>query len=118
VSVLGGGTHPAVSGHYRSRTERVYLPRRAVQIKKSSTKEQVKVAKMEPAALLRTLALISDVNVCSAIFSAESDDGSQWRTRAAADLHTTLVLEREAPDFSTDAGNSALIIKRNLRCAL
>jgi hypothetical protein len=69
------------------------------------------VAKMEPAALLRTLALISDVNVCSAIFSAESDDGSQWRTRAAADLHTTLVLEREAPDFSTDAGNSALIIK-------
>jgi hypothetical protein len=26
-------------------------------------------------------------------------------------LHTTLVLEREAPDFSTDAGNSALIVE-------
>jgi hypothetical protein len=27
--------HPAVSGHYRFRTERVYLPRRAVQMKKN-----------------------------------------------------------------------------------
>jgi hypothetical protein len=29
--------------------------------------------------------------------------------------HTTLVLELRQPDFSTDAGNSALISKRNLR---
>jgi len=42
---------------------------------------------------------------------AEPDHGSRWETRAAADLHTTLVLEREAPDFSTDAGNSALIVE-------
>jgi hypothetical protein len=54
---FGGGTHPAASGHYRFRTERVYLPRHAVQTKKSSTTERVKLAKMEPAALLRTLAL-------------------------------------------------------------
>jgi len=31
---FGGGTHPAASGHYRFRTERVYLPRHAVQTKK------------------------------------------------------------------------------------
>jgi hypothetical protein len=53
---FGGGTPPAASGHYRFRTERVYLPRHAVQAKKSSTNERVKLAKMEPAALLRTLA--------------------------------------------------------------
>jgi len=29
---LEGDAHSAVSGHYRFRTERVYLPRRAVQI--------------------------------------------------------------------------------------
>jgi hypothetical protein len=39
------------------------------------------------------------------------DDGPHGGTGAAADLHTTLVLERDAPDFSTDAGNSALIVK-------
>jgi hypothetical protein len=38
---FGGGTHPAASGHYRFRTERVYLPRHAVQTKKSSTNERV-----------------------------------------------------------------------------
>jgi hypothetical protein len=30
------------AGHYRFRTERVYLPRRPVQMKKSSTNERVK----------------------------------------------------------------------------
>jgi hypothetical protein len=53
--VLWGGTHPAASEHYRFRTKRVYLPRHLVQTKKSSTSERVKLAKMEPAALLRTL---------------------------------------------------------------
>jgi hypothetical protein len=53
---FGGGTHPAAAGHYRFRTERVYLPRHTVQTKKSSATERVKLAKMEPAALLRTLA--------------------------------------------------------------
>src|SRR5260370_13311973 len=32
-------------------------------------------------------------------------------TPAASDLHTTLVLERDTADFSTEAGNSALILK-------
>jgi hypothetical protein len=32
------------------------------------------------------------------------------KTLAVADLHATLVLEPEAPDFSTEAGNSALIV--------
>jgi hypothetical protein len=32
---FGGGTHPAAAGHYRFRTERVYLPRHTVQTKKS-----------------------------------------------------------------------------------
>jgi hypothetical protein len=31
--------------------------------------------------------------------------------RSAVDLNTTLVLDRELPVFSTDAGNSALIFK-------
>jgi hypothetical protein len=111
LRVFGGGTHPAISGHYRFRTERVYLPRGAVQIKKSSTNERVKLAKLEPAALLRTLALLSDIDVCSAIFLAEPMMVRKWASRAASDLHTTLVLERKPPDFSTDAGNSALIVK-------
>jgi len=63
-----GGTHPAMSGHYRFRTERVYLRRGAVQIKKSSTNERVKLAKLEPAAPLRTLALVSDI-MCAAQYS-------------------------------------------------
>jgi hypothetical protein len=37
-----GGTHPALSRHYRFRTERVYLPRGTVQIKKSWSNERVK----------------------------------------------------------------------------
>jgi len=32
-------------------------------------------------------------------------------TLALADLYATLVLEAQARDFSTDAGNSALIVK-------
>jgi len=63
-----GGTHPAISGHYRFGTKRVYLPRGAVQIKKISTNERVMLAKLEPAALLRTLALISDI-MCAAQYS-------------------------------------------------
>jgi hypothetical protein len=97
--------------HYRFRTERVYLRRGAVQIKKSSTNERVKLAKLEPAAPLRTLALISDI-MCAAQYSLPNAmQGRKWASRAASDLHTTLVLEREPPDFSTDAGNSALIVK-------
>jgi hypothetical protein len=37
------------------------------------------------------------------------------RTLAAANLHPTLVAGTLQPDFSTDAANSALISKRNLR---
>jgi hypothetical protein len=51
---LEGGTHPAECGHYRFRTEQVYLPRRAIQMKKRPTNERVKLTKMEPAAQLRT----------------------------------------------------------------
>jgi hypothetical protein len=41
------------------------------------------------------------------------DDGFVNRgVRTAADLNTTLVLDRDLPVFSTDAGNSALIFKR------
>jgi hypothetical protein len=109
--VFAGGAHPAIPGHYRFRTERVYLPRGAIRVKKSSANKRVRLAKLEPAALLRTLALISDITVCSAIFVAERNEGRKWTSRAASDLHTTLVLEREPPDFSTDAGNSALIVK-------
>jgi hypothetical protein len=33
---------------------------------------------------------------------------------SAADLSTTLVLQAEPPDFSTDAGNSALIVNNEV----
>jgi hypothetical protein len=36
------------------------------------------------------------------------------RQSAAADLSTTLVLRVAAPDFSTDAGNSALIVNNEV----
>jgi hypothetical protein len=68
LRVFAGGTHPVISGHYRFRTKRVYLPRGAAQVKKSSTNERVKLATLEPAALLRTLALISDI-MCAAQYS-------------------------------------------------
>jgi len=73
--------HPAVSGHYRFRTERVYLRRGTIRTKKSSANEQVKLAMMEPAALLHTLASLPDIDVCSAIFLAEPDNGLQWGLR-------------------------------------
>src|SRR6266550_3108602 len=40
------------------------------------------------------------------------------RIRPAASLSTTLVLHRQAPDFSTDAGNSALIAATKSRTAV
>jgi len=52
---LEGGRHSAGSGHYRFHTKRVYLPRRPVPMKKSLTSERVKLAKLEPAALLHSL---------------------------------------------------------------
>jgi hypothetical protein len=50
--------------------------------------------------------------VCSAIFFV-CDGGA--RDLAAVNLNTTFVLELDQPDFSTDAGNSALISQQNLR---
>jgi hypothetical protein len=85
LRVFAGGMHPAISGHYRFRTERVYLPRGAVQIKKSSTNERVKLAKLEPAALLRTLALISDI-MCAAQYSLPNAMRvRKWASRVASD---------------------------------
>ena len=40
-----------------------------------------------------------------------------WGSLCYDNLHTTLVLEPDQPDFSTDASNSALILKSNLRTA-
>jgi len=53
VGVLEGGRH-AGSGHYRFHTKRVYLPCRPVPMKKSLTNARVKLAKLEPAALLHS----------------------------------------------------------------
>jgi hypothetical protein len=87
----GGGTHPAASGHYRFRTERVYLPRHAVQTKKSSTNERVKLAKMDLRRYCAPLRNIRQRCVQRNIVVGP-DDGSHGRTGAAAKLHTTLVL--------------------------
>jgi hypothetical protein len=58
--------------------------------------------------------------VCGAVFFSDPEqaDCARWlRDRCGltenspgTGLSTTLVLEQEAPDFSTDAGNSALIV--------
>jgi hypothetical protein len=66
--------------------------------------------------------------VCSAVFflklargQLRHGDFTIGRTRMnrpAAGLGTTLVLDRQAPDFSTDAGNSALIATTKSRTAL
>jgi hypothetical protein len=54
MGVFGGEQASCRVGPYRFRTERVYLPPRPVRMKKCSTNERVKVAELEPAALLRT----------------------------------------------------------------
>jgi hypothetical protein len=53
--------------------------------------------------------------VCGAIYFLHERDrglrnGTQEQEFTATNLHTTLVLEPQAPDFSTDAGNSDLIV--------
>jgi hypothetical protein len=53
-------------------------------------------AKTGVATQSRIVPLVPDIKVCIAIL---------------AGLHTTLVLEADTRDFSTDAGNSALIVK-------
>jgi hypothetical protein len=73
---LEGGTYPAEPGHYRFRTERVYLPRRPVQMKKTSTNERVKLAKVEPAALLRTSGPHTVKAMCAAQYFRPTGNGS------------------------------------------
>jgi hypothetical protein len=86
------------------------------------------VAKVEPAALLRTSGPHRESYVCSAVFflkpatarpRADSFTiGQTKRIGPAAGLSTTLVLDPQAPDFSTDAGNSVLIVTTKSRTAL
>jgi hypothetical protein len=126
--VLVGGTYPAEAGHYRFRTERVYLPRRPVQMKKSSTNERVKWRMWN----LRRYCAPPDHNVkamCAAQYFSSNrqrsamrrqfhDRGGRKELVPAAGLSTTLVLDPQAPDFSTDTGNSALIVTTKSRTAL
>jgi hypothetical protein len=66
--------------------------------------------------------------VCSAVFFVKPAMGqpglddfaiglTKW-IRPAAGLSTTLVLYPQAPDFSTGAGNSALIVTTKFRTAV
>src|SRR5271170_2611084 len=50
-----------------------------------------------------------EIAVCGAI-SAHAQPCVPWEDFAATILHTTLVLRRYPPDFSTEAINSALIL--------
>jgi hypothetical protein len=78
---------------------------------------------MEPAALLRTLAY-TPRHGCGAICVTEphrpaarrqlNSLGADHRQSSADDLSTTLVLCAKAPVFSTDAGNSALIVNNEV----
>jgi hypothetical protein len=91
-------------GQYRFRPERVY--RRAA----ACTTEPLTAAVIPQAVGLGRNCIpgaASRTKVCSAICSPDCDS-----ERPRCDnLHTTLVLEPDHADFSTEAGNSALIFK-------
>jgi hypothetical protein len=84
-------------------------------IGKALPQEPVTEDRSRTATQSHTLPLIPDLDVCIAISSTDVLIVRGRGMRTAANLNTTLVLEPGQPDFSTDAGNSALISQQNLR---
>jgi hypothetical protein len=82
-------------------------------VEKSPMHERVKSVAMEPAALLRT----ERTGMCAAQYFCAIRNGAAAvvvRGFLAAKLGTTLVLEPSPADFSTAAGNSALIVDNEI----
>jgi hypothetical protein len=100
--------------YYRFRTSQVYLPRLAVSMNKNATHTGLP----GPRPCLRRYRAPSDsveLAACAAqYFLSDPPLGRMAVGKAdssVADLGTTLVLEPELADFSTDASNSALIFE-------
>jgi hypothetical protein len=104
--ILGGGVEPAESGHYRFLSKQVYRHAQPAMIAKSLRHKPIRFG---GDGTCGTIARSSEPECAAQYVSRKVIKGAGDRF-AATDLHTTLVLGRQAPDFSTDAGNSALIV--------
>jgi hypothetical protein len=98
---------------YRSRAMQVYLPCLSLPMTKAVAWRRVKHAAWEPAALSHT----PRFQCVQRNIPAPCPEMIGAQRAAACILHTTLVQEPPACDFSTDAGNSALIVNNEISAA-
>jgi hypothetical protein len=117
LSVRGRCASLIESRHYRFRIPQVYRCAAPAVAAKALRCERVKFEAGEPAAHSHTVRLIAFRRYRSSPRAAQYALLPDEMTFVASDLNTTLVLEAATADFSTDAGNSALIIAtRSPRC--
>jgi hypothetical protein len=98
---------------YRFRAAQVYLRCLFIRTTKAMPSPQVTQMEKEPAALSHTPRAAGVCNATS--FTSPKIIG--LASPAACKLHTTLVQELRARDFSTDADNSALIVNNEISAA-